>query len=151
MPGHRSVVVADRLSSRVGAGPFRVGLAHFGLGLADFGLELADFRRVPKVQEQHEQKVFPFRANLAKAPGSGMSRYERTGWLTPGEVETLFADALWAGSGSRLEVSVPATASDAGVTSIRERFERLRRRGIGVQVRRDASWNFERARRQRPS
>ena len=97
----------------------------------------------------HEQKVFPFRANLAK--GTGPGRYERTGWLTPGEVDTLFSDALWAGSGSRLEVSIPATASDAGVTWIRARFERLRRRGIGVQVRRDASWNFEAARGQRPS
>jgi hypothetical protein len=103
---------------------------------------------VPKV---HEQKVFPFRANLARGPGRALVRYERTGWLTPGEVETLFADALSAGSGSRLEVSVPATASDAGVTSIRERFERLRRRGIGVQVRRDASWTFEAARGLRPS
>jgi hypothetical protein len=99
----------------------------------------------------HEQKVFPFRANLAKGPGTGPRRYERTGWLTPGEVDTLFSDALWAGTGSRLEVSVPATASDAGVTWIRERFDRLRRRGIGVQVRRDASWHFEAARGQRPS
>jgi hypothetical protein len=122
------VVVEDRQSLRV--------------------MELADFRRVPKV---HEQKVFPFRANLAKGPGGGTSRYERTGWLTPGEVDTLFSDALWAGSGSRLEVSLPAMTSEAGVIWIRERFERLRRRGIGVQVRRDASWRFEAAAGQRPS
>lgn len=99
----------------------------------------------------HEQKVFPFRANLAKGPGGGATRYERTGWLTPGEVETLFSDALWAGSGSRLEVSLPAVTSEAGVLWIRERFERLRRRGIGVQVRRDASWHFETAPGQRAS
>ena len=99
----------------------------------------------------HEQKVFPFRANLAKGPAGGRSRYERTGWLTPGEVETLFSDALGAGSGSRLEVSLPAMTSEAGILWIRQRFERLRGRGIGVQVRRDASWHFEAASGQRPS
>ena len=98
-----------------------------------------------------EQKVFPFRANLAKGPGAGPARYERSGWLTPFEVETLFADALWAGRGSRLEVSLPATASDAGVSWIRERFERLEGRGIGVRVRRDASWHFGEAAGQRSS
>lgn len=86
------------------------------------------------------QKVFPFRAQLAK--GEGSHRSERTGWLTPYEVETLFADALWAGRGSRLDVRVPARTSDAGVTWIRERFDRLRKRGIGVSVRRDESWSF---------
>ncbi len=86
------------------------------------------------------QKVFPFRAQLAK--GEGSHRSERTGWLTPYEVETLFADALWAGRGSRLDVRVPALTSDAGVSWIRERFDRLRKRGIGVSVRRDESWSF---------
>lgn len=100
--------------------------------------ELADDPEVSRVQQQ---KIFPFRANLAKGAGPGPLRFERSGWLTPGEVETLFSQALWAGSGSRLEVSLPATASDAGLTGIRARFERLRRRGIGVEVRRDASWH----------
>lgn len=98
-----------------------------------------------------EQKVFPFRANVAKGPGAGPLRYQRSGWLTPVEVDALFSQALWAGSGSRLEVSLPATASDAGVTWIRARFERLRRRGIGVEVRRDASWHFGEVASQRPS
>ena len=72
----------------------------------------------------NEQKVFPFRANLAKGGATSHQRSERTGWLTPYEVETLFADALWAGQGARLEVSVPARTSDAGLDAIRERFER---------------------------
>lgn len=86
------------------------------------------------------QKVFPFRAQLERSQGS--VRSERTGWLTPYEVETLFSDALWAGRGSRLDVRVPARTSDAGVTSIRQRFDRLRNRGIGVSVRRDETWIF---------
>jgi hypothetical protein len=98
----------------------------------------------------NEQKVFPFRAHLAKG-GATQLRSERTGWLTPYEVETLFSDALWAGQGARLEVSVPARTSDAGLDSIRERFDRLRKRGIGVRVRRDESWQFNQLLRARPS
>ncbi|MBM4268014.1 MAG: hypothetical protein FJ144_15605 [Deltaproteobacteria bacterium] len=105
-----------------------------------------------KVNEQkvNEQKVFPFRAQLAKH-GSAQSRSERTGWLTPYEVETLFADALWAGQGARLEVSVPARTSDAGLDWIRMRFDRLRKRGIGVRVRRDENWQFRDLAGARPS
>jgi len=86
------------------------------------------------------QKVFPFRAQLER--GHGSVRSERTGWLTPYEVETLFADALWAGRGARLDVRVPARISDDSVSWIRQRFDRLRHRGIGVSVRRDESWVF---------
>lgn len=89
----------------------------------------------------NEQKVFPFRAQLARPHGTTV-RSERTGWLTPYEVQTLFSDALWAGRGSSLCVSVPARISDAGVSWIRERFDPLRKRGIGVQVRRDEAWSF---------
>ena len=89
----------------------------------------------------NEQKVFPFRAQLAKGPGS--LRSERTGWLTPYEVETLFSDALWSGRGSQLELRVPARTSEAGVDWIRQRFDRLRKRGIGVRVRRDETWTFD--------
>lgn len=89
----------------------------------------------------NEQKVFPFRAQLAKGQG-GQQRSERTGWLTPYEVETLFSDALWAGRGSRLDVRVPARTSEDGMNWIRQRFDRLRKRGIGVSVRRDESWSF---------
>lgn len=67
---------------------------------------------------------------------------ERTGWLTPYEVETLFSDAMWAGQGSKLDVAVPARTSEDGLAWIRSRFDRLRTRGIGVQVRRDNSWEF---------
>ena len=54
--------------------------------------------------------------------GKGACSSERTGWLTPYEVETLFSDALWAGRGSRLDVRVPARTSEAGVTWIRAAF-----------------------------
>lgn len=90
------------------------------------------------------QKVFPFRANLAgSATGGKLS--QRGGWLTPYEVETLFSDALWAGRGAQLDVAVPARTSDAGVAWIQGRFDRLRKRGIGVRVHRDEAWSFQEA------
>ena len=88
------------------------------------------------------QKVFPFRANLAGGEIVGRPS-QRVGWLTPYEVETLFAEAMWAGRGAHLEVAVPARTSDAGVAWVRDRFDRLRKRGIGVRVHRDDAWNFQ--------
>jgi len=88
------------------------------------------------------QKVFPFRANLAgREHGAKLS--QRVGWLTPYEVETLCADAMWAGKGAQLDVAVPARTSDAGVAWVRDRFDGLRKRGIGVRVRRDDGWIFQ--------
>lgn len=78
-------------------------------------------------------------------------RSERTGWLTPYEVETLFSDAMWAGHGARLDVAVPARTSEDGLAWIRSRFDRLRTRGIGVRVRRDADWEFRDVVNLRPS
>ena len=88
-----------------------------------------------------QQKVFPFRASLEWSELQGV-RSQRSGWLTPYEVETIYADALWGGRGARLEVSVPARTSDEGLVWIRERFDRLRRRGVGVRVQRDEGWEF---------
>lgn len=88
-----------------------------------------------------QQKVFPFRASLERrAQGGGSS--ERTGWLTPYEVDTLRADALWAGHGAELSVAVPEGTSEDGLHWVRQRFDGLRRRGIGVRVERDADWHF---------
>lgn len=94
------------------------------------------------------QKVFPFRANLAGGDAGGRLS-QRVGWLTPYEVETLFADAMWAGRGAQLDLAVPAKTSDAGVAWISTRFERLRKRGIGVRVHRDDAWDLQEPRRLR--
>lgn len=88
-----------------------------------------------------EQKVFPFRASLERGSRGGQTS-ERTGWLTPYEVDTLRADALWAGHGAELSVEVPDGTSDDGIRWVRERFDGLRRRGIGVRVERDRNWHF---------
>ena len=47
-------------------------------------------------------------------------------------------DALWAGHGSSLEVTVQATATEASVDLVMDHFAWLGERGVKVSVRRDA-------------
>ena len=84
--------------------------------------------------------VLPFRATF-ESPG-GSRRGRRMGWLTRYEVEILRSEARNGGTGSQLELFVPAGASDDGVAWVRSELEGLRRAGIGVAVKRDAAWEF---------
>jgi len=59
----------------------------------------------------------------------------RSDWLTPYTAETIAEDALRAGRGARLDVSVAANA--AAVARVQEHFARLANRGVQVSVRRD--------------
>ena len=96
----------------------------------------------------NDQKVLPFRARLQRR-GVGPLRNERTGWLTPYELEALYSDALWAGHGASLEVAVPARTSDDRLAGIRSRLDRLRDRGVGVRVLRDREWHYRESVRRR--
>jgi acyl carrier protein len=71
------------------------------------------------------------------SPAGDSSTFERTAPLTPYEAEEITEDALRAGRGARLELTVPPGTSDAGLVGVREQFERLGPRGIQVSVRRD--------------
>lgn len=82
----------------------------------------------------------PFRSTLATA-ASRVPR-QRAGWLTPYEIEILFADAAWAGRGAALEVAVPARTSEDGLARIRDRLDPLRKRGVAVRVERDRRWSY---------
>jgi acyl carrier protein len=62
---------------------------------------------------------------------------QRAGWLTPYTAETIAEDALRAGRGARLEVTVPPTVSDLGLSQLQEQFAWLGDRGVQVSVRRD--------------
>ena len=57
------------------------------------------------------------------------------GWLTPYVVETISDDARHAGSGARLEITVPSGAPLAAVDRVRRCFEHLAPRGIEIDVR----------------
>jgi len=60
----------------------------------------------------------------------------RAGWLTPYEAQTIVEDALRAGRGTQLDVTVPVAADDAVLDDIREEFGWLSARGIHVRVHR---------------
>jgi len=63
---------------------------------------------------------------------------ERAGRLTPYVIENITDDALWAGRGASLEVTVQATANEASVALVMDQFAWLGERGVKVSVRRDA-------------
>jgi acyl carrier protein len=75
------------------------------------------------------------RARVVRAGNGG--ELERSGELTPYEVEILVADALRAGPGARLEMELPAGTDDAGLAATRDRFAWLAGRGVAVNVWRD--------------
>lgn len=70
----------------------------------------------------------------ASRPGGTV---ERTAWLTPYVVETIAEDAVRAGPGSRLELTVTGSLA-GGLTRVRDQFARLRRQGIPVSIRADS-------------
>jgi len=76
------------------------------------------------------------RASITR-PGRGRARLERAGLLTPYEVETIIEDALGAGRGARLELTLPSHTGNVDVGSVEQRFAWLRSRGLDVRVRRN--------------
>jgi acyl carrier protein len=69
-------------------------------------------------------------------PGAGRpgGTVERTAWLTPYIVETIAEDAMRAGPGSRLELTVAGSLA-GGLTRVWDQFARLRHHGIPVSIR----------------
>ena len=63
---------------------------------------------------------------------------ERAGKLTPYVVQNITDDALWAGRGASLEVTVQASANEACVALVMDQFAWLGERGVKVSVRRGA-------------
>src|SRR5438128_1155856 len=62
---------------------------------------------------------------------------ERTGPLTPYEVQLILEDAGHAEAGARLELSLSSNADEACLAAAGRQFERLAARGVYVRVRRD--------------
>ncbi len=84
----------------------------------------------------NEPRALPYRATLRGGAQEDTTLF-RTGILTPYATDALLDDALRAGDGARLEISVPTATSDTEVTLVREHFDWLAARGIHVTVGRD--------------
>ena len=75
-------------------------------------------------------------ARIVRSAGKSTGTLERTGWLTPYTAETIAEDAVRAGRGARLEVTVGASTTE-GIARVQRQFARLGKRGVQVIVRRD--------------
>lgn len=80
----------------------------------------------------------PVLAHVVPADGNSGATLERAGALTPYTAETIAEDALRAGQGSHLEITLPAGTTDDGLEWIRDQFAWLGYRGVDVCIRRDA-------------
>jgi len=78
----------------------------------------------------------PDRIWLRIVPAAGSSgTLERTGWLTPYAAETIAEDAVRAGPGATLQLTIAAHTADGFVRAQRQ-FTRLWKRGVLVTVQR---------------
>ena len=73
---------------------------------------------------------------IVPATGESGGTLERTGWLTPYTAETIAEDAVRAGRGARLELTV-AESTTEGLVRVKRQFARLGKRGVQVTVRHD--------------
>jgi len=77
------------------------------------------------------------RACVVSTAGEWRGELQRAGELTPYAAQTIGEDALRAGPGARLEVTVDEDTGDAGLGRVQDQFAWLRARGIQVDVHRD--------------
>jgi len=73
------------------------------------------------------------RTRVTAAPGASWV-LDRVTWLTPYTADEIAQEARRAGRGARLEVIVPARASDANVTAVDSLFAWLREKGVTVVI-----------------
>jgi len=71
---------------------------------------------------------------LVSAPGRSRGEVRRAARLTPYVAQTIVEDALRAGRGTRLEVTVVSRLGAAELAQLREQFSCLAGRGIDVTV-----------------
>ena len=73
-------------------------------------------------------------SRVVPAPGRGRAFLERAEWLTPYTAAAIADDALHAGRGARLEVTVARDATDSALGRLRREFAWLGARGVEVSV-----------------
>ena len=105
--------------------------------LIDGAVALARTGREPDAKGAEDE--VPVRARVTPAGVPTPWTVERVLLLTPYAVETLTADALGAGVGARLELTVGAEASEETLARVRRQFSRLGERGVHLDVRGERS------------
>jgi acyl carrier protein len=100
--------------------------------LVEATADLIRARRVAESRSAEQPARFVARVLPSESRSGGI--LERGGWLTPYTVETIAEDALRAGRGARLEVTVAASTEDTGLARVRDDFACLGECGILVTV-----------------
>ena len=77
----------------------------------------------------------PLRVHIASFARPDRWTLDRIVWLTPSGIETIVADALRAGRGVEVEVTVPPETTPAMLASLRIRLARVTELGIPVHIR----------------
>jgi acyl carrier protein len=93
-----------------------------------------DAVRAAEVAEQSPPLVW---ARVVPPRERAQGDVQHAGWLTPYTAQVIAEDALRAGRGTRLEVTVPATAPETNLGRLSREFAWLGRRGVEVSVRRE--------------
>ena len=73
-------------------------------------------------------------SRVVPARGRGSAFLERAEWLTPYTAAAIADDALHAGRGARLEMTVARDATDSAVGRLRREFAWLGARGVEVSI-----------------
>ncbi len=94
-------------------------------------------RRGRRATPSHADAPVPLLARITPPGTPPPWTVERVILLTPYGAQTLSDDALRAGWGARLELTLAADASAAALTWVQGQFTRLGDRGLELQVRRD--------------
>jgi acyl carrier protein len=84
------------------------------------------------------EHLLPFWARLLSPRARPGAELLRTDFLTPYAAATLAEDALRAGQGARLELSLPSDAPDMDLKRVRDQFAWLGEHGVDVEVARHA-------------
>ena len=100
--------------------------------LVEATVDLIRARRA--AESRGAEQPLRFVARVVPSEGRSGGVLERAGWLTPYTVETIAEDALRAGDGARLEVTVAASTEDAALARVQDDFACLGERGIRVTV-----------------
>ena len=88
--------------------------------------------------ELRRSDPLPVRSRLVPAGARPSGSLERTDALTPYALEIIGEDAVRAGRGAYLELTVSTSVDDADLAAIRDDLAWLECRGVGVTIRRDA-------------
>lgn len=100
--------------------------------LVETTMDLIRSRRA--AESRSAEQPARFVARIVPSRGRSGGILEHGGWLTPYTVETIVDDALRAGGGARLEVTVGASTEDTGLARVRDDFACLGQRGVLVTV-----------------